>query len=42
MKLFQIITTDSLVLNIQASSMRSLREYLNKEGIKPIIITVIG
>ncbi len=42
MKLFQVITTDSLVLNIQASSMRSLREYLNEENIKPIIITVIG
>ena len=42
MKLFQVITTDSLVLNIQASSIRSLREYLNEENIKPIIITVIG
>ena len=42
MKLYQIITSDSLVLNVQASSIKSLREYLNDESIKPIIITVIG
>lgn len=42
MKLYQIITSDSLVINVQASSIKALRSYLNDENIKPIIITIVG
>lgn len=42
MKLYQVISQDSLVFNIQASSIKALRSYLNDEDIKPIIITIIG
>lgn len=42
MKLFQIITTDSLVINLKASSLTALREQLIDEDIKPLIITIIG
>lgn len=42
MKLYQIITTESIVLNVKATSLKSLREYLVDEGIHPVIITVIA
>ncbi|WP_264673362.1 hypothetical protein [Moraxella bovoculi] len=42
MKLYQIITTESIVLNVRASSIKSLREYLVDENIHPIIISVIA
>ncbi|STY87083.1 Uncharacterised protein [Moraxella ovis] len=42
MKLYQIITTESIVLNVRSFSIKSLREYLVDENIHPVIITVIS
>ena len=42
MKLYQVITADSLVINFKASSLTALHKQLIDENIKPIIITIVG